>query len=60
MVVNDVALDCSNKIVAFLEKKRKELNDKYAKKTRKTENGFARQSRNATQVATNINKRNGE
>ena len=30
------------------------------KKTRKTENGFARQSRNATQVATNINKRNGE
>lgn len=31
VVVNDVALDCSNKIVAFLENKRKELNDKYAK-----------------------------
>lgn len=31
VVVNDVALDCSNKIVAFLENKRKELNEKYAK-----------------------------
>ena len=31
VVVNDVALDCSNKIVDFLENKRKELDEKYAK-----------------------------
>ena len=29
VVVNDVALDCSNKIVAFLENKRKELDQKH-------------------------------
>lgn len=60
VVVNDVALDCSNKIVAFLEKSARNSTTSTQKKTRKTENGFARQSRNATQVATNINKRNGE
>ena len=41
VVVNDVALDCSNKIVAFLENKRK---------TRKTENRFCptKSKRNAS------------
>ena len=29
VVVNDVALDCSNKIVEFLENKRKELDQKH-------------------------------
>lgn len=34
VVVNDVALDCSNKIVAFLENKRKELDQKHKNENR--------------------------
>ena len=44
VVVNDVALDCSNKIVDFLENKRKELDEKYAKENSQNwtkQSGFA-------------------